>query len=163
MISVKKAVTSLIPPRLRPRTIARRRLERATRGRIVLSGPFAGMKYVNQSVGSMWFPKVLGTYELELASIIRGFCLARPPSVVDIGAAEGYYAVGVAQPEDASDCFRSGGKGPRAVEEACRIEWRFCPSPSRGFMRPRRLEYRFGQGEQRIHHLRYRGRGMRPA
>lgn len=96
MLTLRTVVTSLIPPRLRPRAIARRRLERVTRERIVLSGPFAGMRYVNQSVGSMWWPKLLGTYELELAGIVRELCLSRPPVLIDVGAAEGYYAVGIA-------------------------------------------------------------------
>ena len=96
MISLKKTLIALIPSYLRPRAITHRRLERVARGAVVLSGPFSGMKYVSQSVGSMWWPKILGTYELELAGIIRGLCLARPGLVIDIGAAEGYYAVGMA-------------------------------------------------------------------
>lgn len=72
MISLKKTLSALILSYLRPRAITHRRLERATRDAAVLSGPFTGMKYVSQSVGSMWWPKILGTYELELADVIRG-------------------------------------------------------------------------------------------
>ncbi|MBC8009332.1 MAG: hypothetical protein H7067_04455, partial [Burkholderiales bacterium] len=89
-------IASLLPRGLHPRTLLRRRLERTTRAGLVLGGPFVGMRYVGQSVGSMWWPKILGTYEIELADVIRDLCLARPPWVVDIGAAEGYYAIGFA-------------------------------------------------------------------
>jgi hypothetical protein len=89
-------ISSLLPRGLHPRTLLRRRLEHATRAGVVLGGPFAGMRYVGQSVGSMWWPKILGAYELELADIIRDLCLARPAWIVDVGAAEGYYAVGFA-------------------------------------------------------------------
>jgi hypothetical protein len=46
-------------------------------------------------VGSEFAPKILGTYELELQEIFREL-LATPEisAFVDIGAAEGYYAVG---------------------------------------------------------------------
>lgn len=42
------------------------------------------------------FPKLLGTYEKELCSVIEQAIARRPQLVVDIGAAEGYYAVGLA-------------------------------------------------------------------
>jgi hypothetical protein len=64
-------------------------------GRIV-SGPFAGMRYVMSSHGSMLLPKLLGVYELELWDAIESFIQCPPASVVDIGAAEGYYAGGLA-------------------------------------------------------------------
>lgn len=59
----------------------------------VVSGPFAGMKFNNKYLD---LPKILGTYEIELHEV---FCRLRDRDylkVVDIGAAEGYYAVGVA-------------------------------------------------------------------
>lgn len=62
----------------------------------VRSGLFAGMKYVRQSYGSVRAPKLLGTYEIELAPDLKEI-LARPiDRVVVAGAAEGYYAVGFA-------------------------------------------------------------------
>jgi hypothetical protein len=36
----------------------------------VVAGPFTGMKYPGKSVGSAYCPKLLGTYELELAEVI---------------------------------------------------------------------------------------------
>jgi len=63
----------------------------------VLGGPFRGLRYPAQaSWGSAFLPKLLGTYERELHKAIER--VARRPYnlVVDIGAAEGYYAVGLA-------------------------------------------------------------------
>jgi hypothetical protein len=62
----------------------------------VRAGPFAGMRYVDTSVGSCFIPKLLGTYERELSSKVEWVCRQQPELVVDIGAAEGYYAVGLA-------------------------------------------------------------------
>jgi hypothetical protein len=60
-------------------------------------GPFAGMRYVDAAVGAIFLPKVLGTYEAELHGVIGE--LARRPydRVVNVGAGEGYYAVGMAR------------------------------------------------------------------
>lgn len=68
-------------------------------GRVVQSGPFHGMKLPETS---SWgdgdiLPKILGTYEQELHVSIET-CIARKPEVVmNIGCAEGYYAVGLAK------------------------------------------------------------------
>src|ERR1035438_908140 len=59
----------------------------------VRSGPFAGMRWGNRAVGSMVVPKLVGTYEKELASIIEHLPVF--DLVIDIGAAEGWYAVGL--------------------------------------------------------------------
>jgi hypothetical protein len=66
-----------------------------TGGRIA-SGPFKGLRYIHEAVGSQWAPKLLGTYEMELAPVIEGIIAKAPAQVVNIGAAEGYYAVGLA-------------------------------------------------------------------
>jgi hypothetical protein len=59
----------------------------------VLAGPFKGMKYISHSVGSSLFPKIFGTYEKELDKFISD--IGYFPKGFDIGAAEGYYAVGL--------------------------------------------------------------------
>lgn len=63
---------------------------------IVASGPFKGMKYVSGSIGSRLLPKILGTYELELHPVIEEICRGSFDVIIDVGAAEGYYAVGMA-------------------------------------------------------------------
>lgn len=61
----------------------------------VMTGPFAGMKYLQRSVGSVILPKLIGTYEDELFDIFHEIKHKYYKCFVDVGAAEGYYAVGV--------------------------------------------------------------------
>ena len=64
----------------------------------VTSGPFSGMKYPQlESAGSMLAPKLLGTYESEIAHVFQASKLARYDTVIDVGCAEGFYAVGIAR------------------------------------------------------------------
>jgi hypothetical protein len=60
------------------------------------AGPFRGVKYISCATGSTTLPKLLGTYELELHDAVEKFCSIQPDVIVDIGSAEGYYAVGMA-------------------------------------------------------------------
>jgi hypothetical protein len=65
--------------------------------KIVLNGPFKGMKYPSfSSAGSSFFPKLLGSYERELHGVIAHFLTKDYTEVLDIGSAEGYYAIGLA-------------------------------------------------------------------
>lgn len=59
----------------------------------IQGGPFEGLHYLSRSVGSLLLPKILGSYELELQDVIEG--LPHFDLGLDIGAAEGYYAVGL--------------------------------------------------------------------
>jgi SAM-dependent methyltransferase len=62
----------------------------------VLNGPFKGMKYTDvESVGSMIYPKLLGSYEKELWEVIDEIGSNNYTEVIDIGCAEGYYAIGL--------------------------------------------------------------------
>jgi hypothetical protein len=81
-----------------PRTrqdIAKWRLSRLIKVGI-LSGPFKGMKYVHRSIESGYTPKLFGTYERELHPILEELFKEKFDLIVDVGAAEGYYAVGLA-------------------------------------------------------------------
>jgi hypothetical protein len=63
----------------------------------VMAGPFSGLTYEGiNAFGSMLTPKLLGTYELELWEVANEIIATRPSLIIDIGAAEGYYAVGLA-------------------------------------------------------------------
>ena len=64
-------------------------------GTNIINGPFKGMKYISESVGSCHMPKILGIYENEIYPTLLNF-LSNSDLFVDIGAAEGYYAVGSA-------------------------------------------------------------------
>lgn len=61
----------------------------------VLGGPFAGMRYVDEYTYGPIAPKWLGVYEPQLHLWIRRLATASYDSFVNIGAAEGYYAVGL--------------------------------------------------------------------
>ena len=62
----------------------------------VLSGPFEGMKYFNETVWGPIEPKWIGCYEEELHGVIEKVIRAEYEAVIDVGSAEGYYAVGLA-------------------------------------------------------------------
>ncbi len=88
-------------PGLRP-TNPRKHLDayvRETTGLIVQTGPFAGMRMLGSS---SWghgddCPKLLGTYEQELHPVLARAAEGRYAAFVDVGCAEGYYAVGLAR------------------------------------------------------------------
>lgn len=66
-------------------------------GTKVLSGPFKGMEYpVRASEGSRSC-RLLGAYEASLAPVIEEIVTKAYPVVIDLGSAEGYYAVGLAR------------------------------------------------------------------
>jgi hypothetical protein len=62
----------------------------------VQSGPFVGMKYTHEAVVTRHStPALLGVYERQLHPFLSRANLA--DIVIDIGSAEGYYAVGLAR------------------------------------------------------------------
>ena len=63
-------------------------------GGVIASGPFAGMKYLEQP--GLFNHKLLGTYESELTDVIDEIRREEYRTIIDIGAAEGYYACGLA-------------------------------------------------------------------
>src|SRR5437016_6027102 len=88
-------VRDFVPRSLRPIRYLGRLAMRRTNS-TVIAGPFAGMKYIGSSVASAHIPKLLGTYEREIAGIVEEICWRKPAVLIDVGAAEGYYAVGFA-------------------------------------------------------------------
>ncbi|MES2438933.1 MAG: hypothetical protein V4584_07695 [Verrucomicrobiota bacterium] len=62
----------------------------------VLGGPFEGMAYYNKTIWGTITGKWLGCYEQEIQPVIAEMIAEQYPTVIDIGAAEGYYAVGLA-------------------------------------------------------------------
>ena len=63
----------------------------------VLSGPFAGLRYLPFASGSGLLPKLAGSYELEIHAAVEAAIGRRPARVVNVGCGEGYYAVGLAR------------------------------------------------------------------
>lgn len=94
---LKRLLKAVIPEALRPPRLIDASINRALRRRGVLSGPFKGMHYTPEVVqGSVRVPKMLGVYERELHGTIEDVCDRSPKTVVNIGAGEGYYTVGLA-------------------------------------------------------------------
>jgi predicted O-methyltransferase YrrM len=69
----------------------------AHEGARIRSGPFAGMAYVSQATEGALIPRLLGTYESELHPHLLALAGEGLQSVIDVGCAEGYYAVGLAR------------------------------------------------------------------
>lgn len=63
----------------------------------VAHGPFAGMAYATRSSEGGRAPRLLGVYEASLHPVIETVIARAYPQVLDIGCAEGYYAVGLAR------------------------------------------------------------------
>ncbi len=110
MATVPRVLKRLVPPPAlalrrwwRERNSFAARLQRVGEkvarhcGRIVMAGPFRGMRYGGESFCSGYAPKLLGCYEAELLPTFARILAKDYPFVVDIGAAEGYYAVGLAR------------------------------------------------------------------
>jgi hypothetical protein len=68
----------------------------ARQGTRILQGPFAGMDFVAEAAEGALIPKLLGFYEAELHPHFAAFTKAGLDCVIDVGCAEGYYAVGLA-------------------------------------------------------------------
>ena len=91
MAMIRKVAPRAISPSFRIMKLVQKRT-----GRSIIGGPFRGLKYIDQSIGSAYIPKLLGTYERELQPTLRKVVSSSPDTILDIGAAEGYYAVGLA-------------------------------------------------------------------
>lgn len=73
------------------------RIRLALEDRSVIYGPFEGMKYGSTNAFcSTLYPKLLGIYENEITKIISNALAKKHKIIVDVGAADGYYAVGFA-------------------------------------------------------------------
>jgi hypothetical protein len=94
-MSFRKLLSALVPKRYHPYWKLRRLIEANTNG-IVLSGPFKGLLLPPKAAFGVYYPKVLGTYELELHDIVKEIITRDFATVIDVGAAEGYYACGFA-------------------------------------------------------------------
>jgi hypothetical protein len=92
---MKAYLRKIIPPHYRPKNYLNRLVHLRT-GRSVSSGPFTGLRYVERAIGSAYFPKLLGIYERELYPVVEEVIGADFECIINIGAGEGYYAVGFA-------------------------------------------------------------------
>ena len=78
--------------------IEKRILNRFNTPAMVIDGPFCGMQYpFLKSCCSTLIPKLIGTYESELHPYFRRWRDVDFSKIIDIGSAEGYYAIGLAR------------------------------------------------------------------
>ncbi len=99
------------------REVCRRLL--AYNGNTVRQGPFSGLKLTEECLLSLCnSPALLGTYEMELHPWFFKMEANKYDRIIDIGAAEGYYAVGMA--------LRTGSTVD--AYEAAPVARRFCQS-----------------------------------
>lgn len=66
-------------------------------GAVVLDGPLKGMDFMSQSAEGCHIAKLLGCYEQPLLPYIEQAIVDSYPLLLNIGCAEGYYAVGMAR------------------------------------------------------------------
>ncbi len=66
-------------------------------GTTVQSGPFAGMDYPFAATEGAGASRLLGIYEASLTPVIEKIITGPYRRVIDVGCAEGYYAVGLAR------------------------------------------------------------------
>jgi len=87
----------MVPTRFRPSGYLEHLVCSRTGGQ-VYSGPFAGMSWISATLdcAHVHIPKLLGSYEREVSPYIEKACALNFSLIVIVGAAEGYYAVGMA-------------------------------------------------------------------
>jgi hypothetical protein len=66
-------------------------------GTTITHGPFTGMSYATPASEGSFPARLLGVYEASLAPVIEEIIARAYPLVIDVGCAEGYYAVGLAR------------------------------------------------------------------
>jgi len=66
-------------------------------GTVVMQGPLAGMDFLPESAEGCHIAKLLGSYEQPLQPFIEEAINLAYPTILNIGCAEGYYAVGMAK------------------------------------------------------------------
>jgi hypothetical protein len=62
----------------------------------VSAGPFKGMNYISVSSHGALLTALIGSYEAEIGGVIEKMATHGYDRILDIGCAEGYYAVGLA-------------------------------------------------------------------
>src|SRR5690349_10924853 len=62
----------------------------------VLHGPFKGMRIDYSALPVHTAPKYIGTYEKEIVAFVEDAICDEPERILNVGASDGYYAVGLA-------------------------------------------------------------------
>jgi hypothetical protein len=132
-----KLARKIIPAQFRPTGYLENLVRTRTNGRI-RCGPFAGMRWALEGrapsrpgtthrssfqSANIHIPKLLGIYERELNPYIEQACALNFPLIVNVGAAEGYYAIGMAlrNPTAKVIAFEKEATERSALAEAARL------------------------------------------
>ena len=118
-MSLAALLRKIIPESARPIKYLMNQAWSGTQGK-VRAGPFQGMVYGEHSFGSCYIPKVLGIYERECYPAVEWASAQKPAIIVDIGAAEGYYAIGLClrNPQARVIAFEMEETGRKLLSEA---------------------------------------------
>lgn len=110
-------ISRYLPARFRRSVIAPRFLERLKKSQTVVGGPFKGMRYDGGAVCGAATPKILGVYESELAPFLLKWSVTPFKHIINVGAAEGYYAIGCAMlwPQATVTAFEVSEEGRRLL------------------------------------------------
>jgi hypothetical protein len=65
-------------------------------GPVVQGGPFAGLRLPRGGSWGTFAPLLVGSYESEVHSLLEELIASSPARIINVGCAEGYYAVGLA-------------------------------------------------------------------
>lgn len=89
----------------------------------VFTGPFKGMKYIDTSICSLLLPKLIGCYEAEISEAIEKIVQNNYDRILNVGCAEGYYAVGLAMrsPKAMVFAFDIDPKAERLCKELAQL------------------------------------------
>lgn len=105
---------------------------------VIEAGPFEGMRYHDFTVEGTHLPKITGAYEHPLHEIIEASVARNYATIFNIGAADGYYGVGMARrcPESRVILYEEVEErreqcrtlaAMNDVSERCEIRGRFTP------------------------------------
>ena len=147
--ALARLLRRVLPERIRPIGYLTHLVRTRTSDRVRL-GPFAGMRYLDHSFGSAYLPKLLGTYERELAPAIEEMCATGPGLIVNVGAAEGYYAVGLARrnPGARVVAFESVPAGQAALLKMAKLNGLAAQIKVHGRCHPADLEAELQRGKE---------------
>jgi len=109
----------------------------------VIAGPFRGLVLPGESYASVYTPKLVGCYEKEVQFCIDEIIAWNPQILVDVGAAEGYYALGFAQrlsPQSRVVAFEAEPKGRKLLEETATLNCIGAQLEIKGYCTPETLK-----------------------
>ena len=95
----------------------------------VLNGPFSGMVYLNESVWGSITPRWIGSYESWLWPVVEEIIASSYTRIIDVGCAEGYYAVGFARALPGAEVF-AYDLDPESRAQVARL-WRLNGQPGK--------------------------------